>query len=326
MQKVDFPIDAVIAWVDGNDPVHKAKRYKYAGVKELTNDEVGGDIRFTNVGEISYCVASLLRFAPFLRKIFIVTDSQNPNITEFIDKYFPDRTTEIVLVDHKDIYAGYESCLPIFNSLSIETMLWRIPDLSEHYIYLNDDFFIVSPVTVNDFYRDGKAVCYAEPFSVPFARLIRAIKPRRKGHKIFGFKDSMLNAADYLGENRSFPYIGHIPLAMKKSLQEKFYAENPDLMKANMSPRFREPHQFNPQALYYMLGLRHEDCVMLPRKGVDLYLKPKPKKNYVTRKLESFDASKKALFCCFNSLDYASKEDQELVFNWLDNRLSLGKI
>lgn len=323
MNKAAFPIDAVIAWVDGNDPVHKKKRHEYAGVKELSNDEVGGDIRFTSVGEIRFCVASLLRFAPFLRKIFIVTDGQDPGLDDFVDGFFPSRTTQIEIVDHKVIYAGYESCLPVFNSLSIETMLWRIPDLSEHYVYLNDDFLIVSPVVETDFFRDGKAVCYAEPFSVPFARFVRAVKPRRKGHKIFGFKDSMLNAADCLGEKRSFPYIGHIPLAMKKSLQEKFYNEHEKLMISNMTPRFREPHQFNPQALYYMLGLREGDCVMVPRKGKDLYLKPKMKEGYVRRKLAAFDKADSALFCCFNSLDYASSEDQELVFDWLERRLSL---
>ena len=90
-----------------------------------------------------------------------------------------------------------------------------------------------------------------------------------------------------------------------------------------MTPRFREPHQFNPQALYYMLGLREGDCVMVPRKGKDLYLKPKMKEGYVARKLAAFDKADSALFCCFNSLDYASSEDQELVFDWLERRLSL---
>ena len=320
---VDYPIDAVIAWVDGEDPVHKAKRKKYGNWAELDNDEVGGDIRFTSVGEIKFCIASLLRFAPFLRKIFVVTDSQNPNVSEFVSQHFPDTKTEIVIVDHKDIYAGSESVLPVFNSLSIETMLWRIPDLSEHYIYLNDDFLIVSPVTEDDFFQDGKAICYAEPFSVPLARLLRKIKPRRRGHKIFGFKDSMLNAADAVGQKWTFPYIGHIPLAMKRSLQEKFYNTNPEVFLSNMSPRFREPHQFNPQVLYYIIGVREGDCVIHPRKGIDLYLKPKNKPGYVQDKLTSFDNSDKALFCCFNSLDYASDEDQHLVFDWLNKRLSL---
>ena len=318
---VDYPIDAVIAWVDGEDPVHKAKRKKYGNWAELDNDEVGGDIRFTSVGEIRFCVASLLKFAPFIRKIFIVTDGQDPKLSDYVNERFPERKTEIVIVDHKDIYAGYESVLPVFNSLSIETMLWRIPDLSEHYIYLNDDFLIVSEVSREHFFQDGKAICYAEPFSVPFARIIRKLKPRRRGHKIFGFKDSMLNAADVVGQKWTFPYIGHIPLAMKKSLQEKFYTDHPEHMISNMSARFREPYQFNPQALYYMLGFEAGDSVMVPRKGVDLYLKPKKKAGYVAAKLASFDKSPTALFCCFNSLDYASEADQKLVFDWIEKRI-----
>jgi hypothetical protein len=268
-------------------------------------------------------VASILRFAPYIRKIFIITDGQDPDLGQFLDTHFPDRTTSIEIVDHKVIYQGYESLLPVFNSLSIETMIWRIPGLSEHFIYLNDDMMLAAPTMPHDFFVEDRLVCYASHMSVRFAEFLRWAKHLKKGHKIFGFKDSMLNAADVVGQKWTFPYIGHIPLAMKKSLQAKFYDEHPEIFASNMSARFREPHQFNPQVLYYILGLMVGDCVLYPRKGVDLYLKPKQKVGYVAKKLESFDKSEKALFCCFNSLDYASAEDQKLVFDWLNNRLSL---
>lgn len=319
----NFPIDAVVAWVDGNDPIHKAKRRKYGNSAELSNDEVGGDIRFTSVGEIKYCVASLLRFAPFLRTIYIVTDAQNPDLDAFVHEYFPQSTTQIRIVDHKDIYRGYEEFLPVFNSLSIETLLYRIPGLSEHYIYLNDDFMLVAPSQPETFFRDGKAVCYASRFSIPFAKFLRAVKPPRGGKKIFGFKDAMVNAADAVKEKSSFPYIGHIPLALKKSIVEEFYRNNKELFIENIRPRFREPHQFNPQVLYYMLAERAGDCIVVPRKGTDLYVKPKNTPGYMAEKLRKFDKCKSALFCCFNSLDYASKEDQELAVSWIERRLGL---
>lgn len=323
MSEQKFPIDAVVAWVDGNDPVHKAKRQKYGKSTELSNDEVGGDIRFTSIGEIKYCIASLLRFAPFLRTIFILTDSQNPQIDSFVQEHFPQRTTRIQVVDHKDIYRGYEEYLPVFNSLSIETLIYRVPGLSEHYIYLNDDFMLAAPATPETFFRDGKAVCYASRFSVPFAKLLRAVKPPRNGQKIFGFKDAMINAADAVGEKYTFPYIGHIPLALKKSVVETFYRNNHQLLIDNIRPRFREPHQFNPQVLYYMLGEKSGDCIVVPRKGTDLYVKPKNKPGYMAEKLRKFDECKSALFCCFNSLDYASKADQKLAISWIERRLGL---
>ncbi len=318
-----YPIDAVIAWVDGDDPAHREKRLRFATKDQTQNDEVGGEIRFSSIGEIYYCVASLLRFAPFIRKIFIVTDGQDPQLGDFIGRFFPETETEVEIIDHKVIYRGYEDCLPVFNSLSIETMLWRIPGLSEHYIYLNDDFMLISPVTREDFFQDGKAICYASKFSLHFGKLLRAVKPKRGGVRIFGFKDAMINAADVAGEKRHFLYIGHIPLAQKRSVFEKFYTEHPEAMEKNMRPRFREPFQYNPQELCYLLGTAGGACTVKPRKGKDLYIKPKDRPGYMERKLRRFDKSKTALFCCFNSLGYASEKDIETATRWIRRRLSI---
>ena len=318
----DYPIDAVVTWVDGDDPVHKSKRLKYESAAQLMNDEVGGDIRYQNCGEIKYCIASLLRFAPFLRKIFIVTDGQDPCLGPFLDKYFPERSTEIEIVDHTVIYRGYEKYLPVFSARSIETVLFRIPGLSEHFIYLNDDFLLVAPTSPEDFFLDGKAVCYGYRFSTLFARLLHILKPRKKGFKISGFKDSMVNAAKIAGDKRYFLYIGHIPLAIRKSTLERFYGNNPAIMEMNMKPKFREPFQYNPQALFYLLAEDTGECTVRPRKGKDLYLKPKKRKEYMRRKLREFGESE-APFCCFNSLGYASEKDKEMAINWICNRLSL---
>ena len=51
------------------------------------------------------------------------------------------------VVDHREVFAGYEQFLPTFSSRAIESMLWRIPDLSERFLYLNDDFMLLRPVT-----------------------------------------------------------------------------------------------------------------------------------------------------------------------------------
>lgn len=84
-----YPIDAVITWVDGNDPEHRRKRLSYEKGGESRLDDVAGDIRYVSIGEIRYCVASILRFAPFVRKIFIVTDGQDPCLGDFIESRFP---------------------------------------------------------------------------------------------------------------------------------------------------------------------------------------------------------------------------------------------
>ena len=91
-----FPIDAVITWVDGNDPAHRAKRKAFLTDKaEDRSDDIGGATRFSSSGEIFFCIGSILRFAPFVRKIFIVTDCQDPHTDDFIHRNFPDTGTEV---------------------------------------------------------------------------------------------------------------------------------------------------------------------------------------------------------------------------------------
>ena len=81
-------IDVVITWVDGRDPLHRKKMSAYVKETETAHEDVAAPTRFFSEGEIYYCVASILRFAPFVRKIFIITDEQNPDLVPFIKHKF----------------------------------------------------------------------------------------------------------------------------------------------------------------------------------------------------------------------------------------------
>lgn len=49
--------DAVVTWVDGNAPTHRAARYKYShNGEEFKYEDVASDTRFTSVGEIKGCM------------------------------------------------------------------------------------------------------------------------------------------------------------------------------------------------------------------------------------------------------------------------------
>lgn len=318
------PIDVVITWVDGDDISHREKRRKYASADELTNDDIGGEIRYKSVGEIRYCLASILRFAPFVRKIFIVTDNQNPQLDDFIETEFPDRTAEIVIIDHKVIFEGYESYLPVFNSLAIETMLWRIPGLSDHYVYFNDDVLLAAPVEPDDFFVGDNLVCYASKMSWHFAAFLRWAKHIGKSHKVFGFKDSMINAAALLGRRDTFLLFDHIPHMMIRSVFEDYFTMHPEALKINISHRFRDQVQYNPQELCYLLAQKEGKAVIRSNKGNYLYLYPRKKKNYVNDKIRQFDSYPNAKFLCINSLNNAEPDDVRKVLNWLEKRIRLS--
>lgn len=318
------PIDAVITWVDGDDLAHRKKRKMFASSDELANDDIGGEIRFKSVGEIRYCVASILRFAPFIRKIFIVTDGQDPQLYDFIDAEFPERTTEIEIVDHKTIFAGYESFLPVFNSLTIETMLWRIPGLSDHFVYFNDDVLLAAPVGPEDFFVGDSLVCYASRMSWHFAALLRWAKHIGKPHKTFGFKDAMINAAELIGRRSTFLLFDHIPHMVLRDVLEGYFTAHPEALVNNISHRFREPSQYNTQELCYLLAEAQGRAVTRSNKGNYLYIYPRKKKNYIDDKINRFESMPEAKFLCINSLNNAEPHDVDKVLTWVKKRLGLS--
>lgn len=314
----DEPIDVVISWVDGNDPNHRQRMNPYLEGAFSTWDDIASPTRFSSVGEIYFCVASILRFAPFVRKIFIVTDGQNPDI-EFISKeYFPESKTNINIIDHQILFRDYEHILPVFNSLSVESCLYRIPGLSENFVYFNDDFFLMRPLRPEDWFYNGKAVAYGSWRSVAFDRFLRRIKPKKNGHKPFGFKDSMLNAIPVSGQYRWYFCIEHTPFALKKSVLKTFFENHPEVLLKNINHKFRDPQQLNPQALFYLIGFDNGLCVHAP-KGKYLLIKPVRKEiKYIQRKINHFNTHRGILFGCVESADKASPGVTKVLFGWLN--------
>ena len=324
MKNMNYPIDAVITWVDGDDINHKRKRLKYGNTVMFNVEDVAGSTRYASLGEIFYCVASLNRFAPWLNKIYIVTDEQDPKVEEFINRHFPEKHIPVEIVDHKVIFRSYEEYLPTFNSISIESMTWRIPGLSEHYIEFNDDLILAAPTQPEDFFTpDGKVVCYGKKYSSILVRITRLIKYHRNGKKKVTFKETMCNAAKLLGYYISFILLYHTPKALLKSVYENFFKEHPEHLKSNISHRFRHHSQYNAQEIQYIVLQKEGRCELRRAHDNLLYLKPKKKIEYTKKKLRIFSSRPGFKFGCFNSLDQATEEEQRIITEWIERRIGL---
>jgi hypothetical protein len=144
--RVDFPIDLVYTWVDGDDPEWIARRDRALGgqAQPRKNAVAVDESRFRSRDELRYSLRSVDRFVPFVRRIFLVTDAQVP-------EWLVDAHDRLQVVDHSEILPA--ASLPVFNSHAIEAALHRIPGLSEHFLYLNDDFFFGRPVTPELFFQ-----------------------------------------------------------------------------------------------------------------------------------------------------------------------------
>lgn len=138
-------IDFVITWVDMNDPEWQADFMKYSGRKENTKNGVS-EARFRDYGFLKYWFRGVEKFAPWVRKIHFVTSGQKP---EWLDESNP----KLHLVSHKDYIP--EQFLPTFNSVVIEYYMHKIPGLAEHFVYFNDDFYIINAIKAERFFKNG---------------------------------------------------------------------------------------------------------------------------------------------------------------------------
>mgnify|MGYP000178497100 CR=1 FL=1 len=148
-------IDAVITWVDGADPAHRRKRERHMapGGTPLHANGINPH-RWACADELGYCLRSIANNAPWINRIWIVTDAQAPDLSGVPAAL----RRKISIVDHRELFAGYEALLPTFNSLAIESLIWRIPGLAEQFIYFNDDVFLTAPLMPGDVFAGGKPV------------------------------------------------------------------------------------------------------------------------------------------------------------------------
>lgn len=143
------PVDAVITWVDSTCPKwiteYNSWRMKLFGETKLDPDRFSSNVEEPDL-EVSTSVLSMNKFTPWLRRIFIVTHpGQRPR---FLDNYKGSIPVQIV---HHDEFIPRER-LPLFNSHAIEFHLDRIPGLSEHFLYANDDMFFGKETSPRHFF------------------------------------------------------------------------------------------------------------------------------------------------------------------------------
>ena len=315
-------VDAVITWVDGSDPNHSQKLRTYL-------DSIGGEgppsTRFDNNGEIEYCVVSIFRFAPWIRKIFIVTDQQVPEIVKTIST--TPYASKVKIIDHQEIFKGYESYLPTFNSRSIETVLWRVPGISERFIYFNDDVCLIRPVSCNDFFRGEKVVLRGS-----WRRPVKGRRLRYKLESLLLFLKVRKNqpyfnlhiagqelAAAKAGLHSKYLWLAHNPHPWRRSATERFFSENPELFERNMSYKLRSSDQVLCHHLTSYLEIQNDNAIIDNSLSTIVFNKRDQSPSSVERKFKFADQNRSMAFTCVQgSTDPAIRD---AVFSWLDGRV-----
>lgn len=240
---LDFtgPIDLVYTWVDGSDPEWISARDEFLEVdqpKALPTS--AAEARFLSNDELRYSLRSVEAFLPWVNHIYVVTSGQIP---EWLDSNHP----RLSVVKHEDIFKNTED-LPTFNSHAIESQLHRIPNLSEHFLYMNDDFFFGRPLHKNVFYTPQGFSMFANsnrnyehdlhtklPINVAAENNAKLIENQ------FGLKATL-----------KFKHVAH---PQRRSVLTAIEDNHPDLVAQTASAKFRSPTDLSiPSSLAHYYG------------------------------------------------------------------------
>ncbi len=318
-------VDAVVTWVDGNDKIWQEKLNKYTEVKiDFKSKEQS--VRYNSIGEIDIAIKSIIKFAPFIRNIFLVSDNQKPASFEKLKKLAENNNKNLLIVDHKIIFKDYEECLPCFNSCSIGSMLFRIPNLAEHFIIFNDDTFLMRETTVDDFFVNGYSIVRGDWKTYYENQTFRKLYYNtlsffgvHKKNKVAGFKQFQQTSAKLAGMSK---YVRryHTPVSLRKSTLESFFNNN-ELLKSNVKHRFRNENQFIISSLSEHLELKNKSAHYT--KDTQLtYFRSYKRSSEVKLKLDKFLKDKNKLFMTFQSLEMADESTLEYILKWIDNRIN----
>lgn len=306
MSEINFDVDLVYLWVDGNDPEFRARRNAALGHTEIQADS-NCEGRIADTDELMFSLRSVELYAPWIRRIFIVTDNQVP-------RWLDVSNSKIRIVNQNNIIPP-ESC-PTFNSVVIEHQLHRIPGLAEHFLYANDDMYFNRPVGKADFFAaDGSPIMRLN--RRPLRGLTLWLKKYVQHRRISTYNKTILHAG-HLVEQKTGKFIAHKPhhnidAFLKSQYEETFEAFREEIM-PTLSNTFRSDSDIQRVIYtYYPIATKKVKptfvgCNTSFRLHIDNH------KQYA--KLERTNP----MLFCLNDSQFAVEADREFMRKFLERR------
>lgn len=266
--KNEHKIDFVITYVDDTDINWQKKRQSY-----LSDSVLSLSKNYRSWDNLHYWFRCVYKYAPWVNKIYLVTDKQVP-------EWLNIQNEKIIVVNHEDFIP--KEYLPVFSSHPIELNLHRIKGLNEHFVYFNDDTFLTGYVDSDYFFQDGLPCDYAveSPFGASDPRFAHiCINNILAVNKKYNRRDFIINNRKrlysssykygkykniYFSLFKNEDFFGfeslHLPTCMLKSAYENVWKEFYDELNKTCSHRFRDDSDVNQYIItywMYMHGLYH---------------------------------------------------------------------
>jgi len=243
-------VDVVYTWVDGAWPGYPELLNQYSDKKQDLNPNRYRD----NLDILKYSIRSLVQYAPWIRRIFLVTT--RPQLPAWLDT----EAEGLTVVYHDEFFDPTD--LPTFNSFAIVANLYKLPGVSRRFLYLEDDRLFLRATTVDDFMAsDGRtkiwmkwegtdaASGYEDPTKSPWEAGL-------------AYSNQLLNER-YRRMRRGS--VKHSPLFVDTRLFADFSAQWKEEMKRTSASRFRSMQNIPAEHMYPYWLLHEGKGVAVPK-------------------------------------------------------------
>ncbi|SDU33675.1 stealth conserved region 3 domain-containing protein [Stappia sp. ES.058] len=239
-------IDVVYTWVDDMFPGYAETLEQFATTRHDTNPNRTRD----NLEMLRYSLRSLERHVPFVRRVHLLTC--RPQVPEWLNTDHPD----ITVMHHDEIMAP--EILPTFNSFAIISHLAKLPCVSEHFLYCEDDMLFLSKAHLSDFVQDdGRLRVFAKNRDAP----VHA--KTRPGDSPWNLSLANANAAlDRAFGPRRRKFLAHGPRLIERRSFEEMCNRFGHEIAATRASRFRGGDNVPPEYLYPHYLLETEEAVL----------------------------------------------------------------
>jgi hypothetical protein len=237
-----LPIDAVLTWLDPNDPAWKKSREEHGGEVKV-NDPRLPQATFP-VYELETAVILIRKHAPWIGTIFIVCPAgQRP---KFIDQCLTGVVTDgydrVKVINQDDIVPkGMEDSAPVFNSHAVEANIHRIPGLAERFLYFCDDMYLTRYLDPDDCFTGNSMI----------------VQPMKRNKQIIGFGAHANVWKRMMNDYRPLNKIWHGFLTLTKTAMIEAEKEYKDEWDKTIYSRFRDSGDIAPLGLTVNYALKN---------------------------------------------------------------------
>ncbi|WP_298860894.1 hypothetical protein [uncultured Sulfitobacter sp.] len=292
------PIDAVITWVDGTCEAHRHRRMHFmTQTAGPLNENASNPHRWESSDEIYFCLQSIHNNAPWVRYIWIVVEQDGPDLSPLPAAL----RAKVRIALHAEIFKGHLDVLPTFNSLAIESVMWRIEGLSERFLYFNDDVFLTAKIDPNDMFNGDHPVLRGTWRD--YGALVADADARNDPAAFNYFMQINAAALCDVDAGRVFA-AAHVVHPLRRSVMAHLFERHCDVFATNIAHRFRDISQFLPQGVHNHHCIAEGQAVLADRADA-LHIKSgqgageDPQK---TRQLLQKKALAQVKFLCVNDL------------------------